>query len=221
MELAAYRGQAYLFSAIALTSLGALGGNFVPAIAAYVPEPSVNVAPWCNNLYLCDTNYMLEVQTLLVQRGFVVGDIDGVYGRYTKQAVIEFQKTESSLIVDGIPGKQTIALLRNVAVRQPLSNQQRPQNKLKVNSDRAKQTNISQPSNQRVIVVRRSPDPQVANSPEVDEIGNLQILLKQRGFYQGEIDGRQVILRDFAQTPSSNQNAPLLPSPNSNSIETK
>ena len=70
-------------------------------------------------------------------------------------------------------------------------------------------------------MVRRSPDPQVANSPEVDEIGNLQILLKQRGFYQGEIDGRQVILRDFAQTPSSNQNAPLLPSPNSNSIETK
>ncbi|MEI6063753.1 MAG: hypothetical protein WCQ26_04115, partial [Pseudanabaena sp. ELA748] len=86
MELAAYTGQAYLFSAIALTSLGALGGNFVPAIGAHVLEPSVNVAPWCNNLYLCDTNYMLEVQTLLVQRGFAVGDIDGVYGRYTKQA---------------------------------------------------------------------------------------------------------------------------------------
>jgi peptidoglycan hydrolase-like protein with peptidoglycan-binding domain len=216
--------QACLLVAIAFSGVSGLSGNLVPAIAAHALEASINVAPWCNNLYLCNTSYILEVQTLLVQRGFAVGEIDGVYGRYTKQAVIEFQQTESSLIVDGIPGKQTIALLRNVAMRQPLSNHQRPNNNQKiepkVSSDRAKQKNISQSSNQTVIVVRRSPAPQSVNSPEIDEIGNLQILLKQRGFYQGEIDGRQGRLRDFAQTPSSNQNAPLLP-PNSNSIDTK
>jgi peptidoglycan hydrolase-like protein with peptidoglycan-binding domain len=217
---------------------------------------------------------MLEVQTLLAQRGFAVGEIDGVYGRYTKQAVIEFQKTESSLLIDGIPGRQTITLLRNIAVRQPLSNQASPnqpspnqKTNQNVGSDSAKQTNISQPNNQQVMVVRRSPDPQVANSPQpkVDEIGNLQILLKQRGFYQGEIDGRQgqattdallkaqrtyglplnglatpmtiraliaannlangiqtdYQLRDFTQTPSSLQNAPLLPSTNPDVINAK
>ena len=175
--------QASLLSAIAFTSLSGLGWNLAPAMAAHVLEPSVNVAPWCNNLYLCNTSYMLEVQTLLAQRGFAVGAIDGVYGRYTKQAVIDFQRTQANLVADGIPGEKTLALLRNSLVRTPLVPQQ-------PNQPTGNPTS-SQSQNQTIVIVR-SNNPPASNfqQPAISEIGNLQMLLKQRGFYQGEIDGQ-------------------------------
>ncbi|OYQ67542.1 hypothetical protein B9G53_00905 [Pseudanabaena sp. SR411] len=179
--------QAYLLSAIAFTSLSGMGWNLTPAMAAHVLEPSVNVAPWCNNLYICNTSYMLEVQTLLAQRGFAVGAIDGVYGRYTKQAVIDFQRTQANLVADGIPGEKTLALLRNSSVSKPLAPQQpnQPTGNL-TPSDR-----VSQSPNQTIVIVR-SNNPPASNfqQPAISEIGNLQMLLKQRGFYQGEIDGQ-------------------------------
>ena len=175
--------QASLLSAIAFTSLSGLAWNLAPAMAAHVLEPSVNVAPWCNNLYLCNTSYMLEVQTLLAQRGFAVGAIDGVYGRYTKQAVIDFQRTQANLVADGIPGEKTLALLRNSLVRTPLVPQQ-------PNQPTGNPTS-SQSPNQTIVIVR-SNNPPASNflQPAISEIGNLQMLLKQRGFYQGEIDGQ-------------------------------
>jgi peptidoglycan hydrolase-like protein with peptidoglycan-binding domain len=183
--------QAYLLSAIAFTSLSSLGWSLAPAIAAHGLEPSVNVAPWCNNLYLCDTSYMLEVQTLLAQRGFAVGEIDGVYGRYTKQAVVDFQRTQTNLVADGIPGEKTLALLRNSSAKPILAPQQPNPTTSQTTSDRSNQT-----SNKTIVIVRsdnaQSTNPQVINvqQPELNEIGNLQILLKQRGFYEGEIDGQ-------------------------------
>jgi peptidoglycan hydrolase-like protein with peptidoglycan-binding domain len=195
-NFAAIAKQTYLLSAIAFTSLSGLGGNLTPAMATQFLEPSVNVAPWCNNLYVCDTSYMLEVQTLLAQRGFAVGEIDGVYGRYTKQAVIDFQKTQANLVADGIPGDKTLTLLRNTSVSKPVSSQQpnpttaKPTEKI---SDRptSPSPSSSQSPNQQIVIVR-SNNPQVSNSqqPVLSEIGNLQILLKQRGFYQGEVDGQ-------------------------------
>jgi peptidoglycan hydrolase-like protein with peptidoglycan-binding domain len=193
-NFATIKRQAYLLSAIAFTSLNGLAGNLAPALAANLLEPSVNVAPWCNNLYLCDTSYILEVQTLLAQRGFVVGEIDGVYGRYTKQAVIDFQRTQPNLVADGIPGQRTFDLLRNSSARLPLAPQIQNQSTI---SDRPTQIIVGQPiaiqptANQQIVIVR--PDSfQVINSqqPELNEVGNLQVLLKQRGFYTGEIDGQ-------------------------------
>lgn len=182
-NFAVIKRQAYLLSAIAFTSLSGWGWNLAPVMAAHVLEPSVNVAPWCDNLYVCETSYMLEVQTLLARRGFAVGEIDGVYGRYTKQAVINFQRTQTNLVADGIPGANTLALLRNFSVSQPITPQQPNQTtNLTTSSDRPSQT----------IVIVRSDNSQVINlpQPELNEVGNLQILLKQRGFYQGEIDGQ-------------------------------
>jgi peptidoglycan hydrolase-like protein with peptidoglycan-binding domain len=193
-NLAVIKWQAYLLSAIALTSLNGLAGNLAPAVAAHLLETSVNVAPWCENLYLCSTSYLLEVQTLLAQRGFVVGEIDGVYGRYTKQAVIDFQRTQPNLVADGIPGQKTLDLLRNSSARLPLVPQSQNQATI---IDRPTQIIVSQPivnqpiASQQIVIVR--PDSvQVINSqqPELNEVGNLQILLKQRGFYTGEIDGQ-------------------------------
>jgi peptidoglycan hydrolase-like protein with peptidoglycan-binding domain len=186
-DFATIRQKAYLLSAIAFTSLSGMGWNLAPAMAAHVLEPAVNVAPWCDNLYICNTSYMLEVQSLLAQRGFAVGAIDGVYGRYTKQAVIDFQRTQANLVADGIPGEQTLALLRNSSVSKPLA----PQQPNQPTGNPTPSDRVSQSPNQTIVIVR-SNNPPASNfqQPAISEIGNLQILLKQRGFYQGEIDGQ-------------------------------
>ncbi|MBD2152269.1 peptidoglycan-binding protein [Pseudanabaena sp. FACHB-1277] len=145
----------------------------IPAIAANAPEAAVNMAPWCSSLYLCDTGYVLEVQKLLVSRGYSI-TIDGVYGRETKQAVIDFQKTQTNLNADGIPGAQTIALLRSAVSSSPSPNA--PINpSIRPN-----------PQSPPPITVRPN-DP--AKAAMGSEVGNLQILLKRRGFYEGEVDG--------------------------------
>ena len=191
LNFAAMKQQAYLLSAIAFTSLSGLSWNLAPAMAAHFLEPAVNVAPWCNQLYICNTSYMLEVQTLLAQRGFAVGEIDGVYGRYTKQAVIDFQKTQANLVADGIPGEKTLALLRNSSVSKPLVSQRPNQTTEIITTSDRPNPSSSQSPNQTIVIVRSNNAP-VSNSqqPVISEIGNLQMLLKQRGFYQGEIDGQ-------------------------------
>jgi len=52
-----------------------------------------------------------ELQKKLVSLGYVVGNVDGIYGPKTKAAVTRFQK-ERGLKVDGIAGPQTIKELK-------------------------------------------------------------------------------------------------------------
>jgi len=192
---------ACVLSAIAVTGIGNLSGNLQPAIATnQLAETAVNVAPWCENLYLCNTSYVLEIQTLLAKRGFDVGELDGVYGRYTKQAVIDFQKSQKDLVVDGIPGGKTLALLRNssgVASTKNLTGQNTPnttsnsQINSQLNSPNSQASNQNNNSN---IGDRGGQPVVVTNNPQITEsgdMGNLQMLLKQRGFYRGEIDGQK------------------------------
>lgn len=176
------RWRSYLLSAIAITGMNSLSLSFgQPIEASQYLEPSVNAPPWCENLYLCNTRYVLEVQTLLANRGFAVGEIDGVYGRQTKSAVMAFQKSQANLVVDGIPGEKTLALLKNPSQNiLPVPNKNQP----------TVQDNNSSNGIKQVIIVRPI-SPSNVSTIEGSEIGNLQILLKQRGFYQGEIDGRQ------------------------------
>jgi peptidoglycan hydrolase-like protein with peptidoglycan-binding domain len=176
------RWRSYLLSAIAITGMNSFSLSFgQPLEASQYLEPSVNAPPWCENLYLCNTRYVLEVQTLLANRGFAVGEIDGVYGRQTKRAVMAFQKSQANLVVDGIPGEQTLALLKNPSQNiLPVPNKNQP----------TVQDNNSSNGVKQVIIVRPISSSNVSTI-EGSEIGNLQILLKQRGFYQGEIDGRQ------------------------------
>jgi hypothetical protein len=51
-----------------------------------------------------------QIQDKLTTLGLYAGALDGVYGRKTREAVIEFQKQEG-LIVDGIAGPQTLGAL--------------------------------------------------------------------------------------------------------------
>ncbi len=183
-HLTGIKWQSYLLPAIAIASLSGLGFDFRDAVeASQLLEPSVNAPPWCENLYLCDTSYVLEVQTLLAKRGFAVDVMDGVYGKNTKQSVMNFQKTQKNLTVDGVPGERTLALLRepyrDSSVTVPISFNRTTQ---VISSDRARQPIIVRADNSQEINIQRFAG---------EEFGNLQILLKQRGFYQGEIDGRQ------------------------------
>lgn len=54
-----------------------------------------------------------EMQVRLKQLGYVVGPVDGKYGRKTEQAVRLFQK-EHGIRVDGIAGAATISLLKKL-----------------------------------------------------------------------------------------------------------
>ncbi|MBO4468345.1 MAG: spore cortex-lytic enzyme [Clostridia bacterium] len=51
-----------------------------------------------------------KIQTILKEKGFYKGSIDGVYGTQTRNAVIQFQKSRG-LTADGIAGKNTLAAL--------------------------------------------------------------------------------------------------------------
>ncbi len=51
-----------------------------------------------------------KIQTVLKEKGYYTGKIDGIYGTQTKNAVIRFQKSRG-LTADGIAGKNTLAAL--------------------------------------------------------------------------------------------------------------
>ena len=185
-NLTAIKWQSCLLPMIAIANLSGIGLDLSRSVeASQLLEPAVNVAPWCENLYLCDTSYVLEVQTLLTRRGFAVGEMDGVYGKHTKQAVIDFQRTQRNLAVDGVPGLNTLALLRaplrETSAIAPIRTNPSISDQI-ISSDRLRQPIIVRTNNPQEINIQRF---------EGEEFGNLQILLKQRGFYQGEIDGRQ------------------------------
>ncbi|WP_298966126.1 peptidoglycan-binding protein [uncultured Roseibium sp.] len=57
-----------------------------------------------------------EAQELLTARGFNPGAIDGWWGRNTKGALLEYQKTHPHLTNDGILGPATMAQLRRDAL---------------------------------------------------------------------------------------------------------
>ena len=54
-----------------------------------------------------------QIQTKLKNWGYYTGEIDGIFGSKTLQAVKDFQ-ANNGLTVDGIVGEQTLAALRNV-----------------------------------------------------------------------------------------------------------
>lgn len=51
-----------------------------------------------------------QIQSELKNRGYYKGNIDGIYGTQTKNAVIAFQK-DNGLTADGIAGKNTLSAL--------------------------------------------------------------------------------------------------------------
>ena len=53
---------------------------------------------------------VIEIQTKLKRWGYYNGEIDGIFGTQTKNAVISFQK-KNGLVADGVAGKKTLAAM--------------------------------------------------------------------------------------------------------------
>lgn len=51
-----------------------------------------------------------QIQTVLKQKGYYSGNVDGIFGTGTKNAVIAFQK-DNGLVADGIAGTKTLTAL--------------------------------------------------------------------------------------------------------------
>jgi hypothetical protein len=112
-DLAMQRWCSHVLSAIAITGMHSLNLSFgQTAEAMQYPELSVYKTPWSENVYLCNTSYVL---TLLAQQGFADGGLDGVYSRQTKREVIASQKSLGNLVIDIIPRAKAPASLRNAA----------------------------------------------------------------------------------------------------------
>jgi peptidoglycan hydrolase-like protein with peptidoglycan-binding domain len=62
-----------------------------------------------------------QLQTRLQAAGFSPGEVDGIYGQQTREAVLAFQRAKG-LTVDGIAGQQTLSAL---AAKSPHSSSQR------------------------------------------------------------------------------------------------
>ena len=52
-------------------------------------------------------------QNLLAYLGYYSGDIDGIYGQQTKEAVERFQEAFGGIVVDGLAGQETDKALRH------------------------------------------------------------------------------------------------------------
>lgn len=61
---------------------------------------------------------VLTLQKLLSETGFYAGELDGIFGKGTLQAVKEFQQV-SGLPVDGVVGSDTLLYLKRFGVSEP------------------------------------------------------------------------------------------------------
>jgi membrane-bound lytic murein transglycosylase B len=69
------------------------------------------VRPWPTDEMHLSLDQRTELQQLLVQKGYLVGDADGVIGPATLEAVKAFQRTKK-LPVDGFPSRSILEMLR-------------------------------------------------------------------------------------------------------------
>lgn len=93
---AGYDTQTKLYSASALTSTGAIAGGTVDTLTT-LRKGMTGTA-------------VSDMQTRLIQLGYLTGEADGNYGRATANAVYSFQKA-NNIARDGVAGPTTLALL--------------------------------------------------------------------------------------------------------------
>ena len=79
---------------------------FTVNVVSY-PQPEVTEVL---SKYGSRSEEVLQIQTKLKQWGYYFGNVDGIYGTQTQDAVIKFQK-KNGLRVDGIAGPETLAAI--------------------------------------------------------------------------------------------------------------
>ncbi len=71
---------------------------------------AANDSTYTNLKFGCRGEKVAMLQKTLNEKGFSAGKVDGIYGKNTEKAVINFQKA-NKIVIDGIAGKQTQSLL--------------------------------------------------------------------------------------------------------------
>ena len=79
---------------------------FMVNVVSY-PEPEATAVL---SKYGSRSQEVRQIQTKLKQWGYYFGNVDGIYGTQTQDAVIKFQK-KNGLRVDGIAGPETLAAI--------------------------------------------------------------------------------------------------------------
>ncbi|NJK35375.1 MAG: peptidoglycan-binding protein [Oscillatoriales cyanobacterium SM2_2_1] len=184
-------------------TLEALQQDRSPAVTAPSPTGDANV---------------LRHQTLLKNRGLYLGPLDGLLGPQTKSAILAFQKA-NGLEPDGIVGAATLAALQqepsasaSTPDRNTIANLQNLLRDRKfyqgditgilgaktIAAIRAAEAqyglaSTGQPSAALTAALETGAPPKLrppTQSSPPTQITELQQLLKQRGFYVGQVDGR-------------------------------
>lgn len=134
-------------------------------------------------LYYNSVNsYVSILQTLLNEKGYHAGTVDGIFGSATYSAVKAFQSA-NGLVVDGIAGYQTWLSLCGSGV----SADQTPAEDTPVSDD------TTEDSDQDAAL--DTPDVDTAVLPEIglwsvnDAVSKLQQILNEKGFNAGTVDG--------------------------------
>ena len=127
------------------------------------------------------SSYVSVLQTLLNEKGYNVGAVDGIFGSATYSAVKAFQSA-NGLVVDGIAGYQTWLSLCGSGV----SADQTPVEDA---------PSVDTPADSEQDAVPDTPDVDTAVLPEIglwnvnDAVSKLQQILNEKGFNAGTVDG--------------------------------
>jgi len=156
------------------------------------PAPiTTSDSPTSNKLIHPDTNKVesettntatiKSLQISLISLGYLLGDPDGILGSGTTQAIMNFQKDNPGLKIDGIPGPNTYD-----AINKAVSNKLIHPDANKVESETTK-TATAKTSPAQVTVCGK-------DCPALGSVGQnvalLQIVLYTLGYYDGSFDGK-------------------------------
>ncbi|GAB4374416.1 MAG: hypothetical protein Kow00121_18770 [Elainellaceae cyanobacterium] len=131
-----------------------------------------------NTVQLNDTgDQVIELQRRLADLGFYNGEISGTYDYATEAAVMQFQQA-NGLFADGVVGANTEATLRRPT--EEISRPTATPGTSTQNSDQSYNSSYDSSPNTNGLI-------QIGDTGQT--ISDLQLRLKELGFYQGEITG--------------------------------
>lgn len=155
-----------------------------------------------------------DLQTLLAKRGFYKGDIDGIWGSSTRDAVIQAQKFYG-LTPDGVVGSKTVTALESDTDSAQAASNLTGDDVVKLQKLLTSRGFYSGPvsgfvgdlTKEAILKAQKfygltedgvpgkatfaalEADSEYKKSAKTEDIKHVQSLLSERGFYKGEIDG--------------------------------
>ncbi|WP_129721920.1 peptidoglycan-binding domain-containing protein [Xylanivirga thermophila] len=125
-------------------------------------------------------NDVKTLQTILKEKGFLIGNIDGIFGSKTEQAVKQFQSSVG-IAADGIVGPHTASALNTTSTTSRGSDRSDNTNKKEMPNKNTDSSNKGQDSDFK-------PSRLLKSGLVGNDVKTLQTILKEKGFLIGNID---------------------------------